>query len=170
MTDQPFTPIPGHSLTFDLPPGMSTAKANRLLRDTTDLVIAEQVKQVAPYSMLRHATANYDRRKRQAYLRSVVPAHYSHGFGTPHRDTSTARYTPTLREVTVYFPPNYRGFDHPTTDDWLTTRVRIWDALLSALLQAGATVASTAEIEEPPTTSVVDAAAGIIAAAHPDNR
>lgn len=130
-------PIPGRIVTFSVT-GLNTRTVNRLIRDTVDTVIAEQVKMTAPTSMLHHATANYDRRARHCYPSKVVPAHYVHGFGTPYRDTVTARYTPTLAEVDVHYPPNMRGMDHPTTDDWLRTRVFIYDALVNALFKAGA--------------------------------
>lgn len=126
-------PKPGHTITFALTPGIRTVKVNRLITDTTNMVIAANVKQASPVPMLQHASANRWDVKRKRMQHRMVPAHYVHGFGTSFRDTLVARYTPTLAEVVVYFPPNYHGMDHPTTDDWLRTRVNIWDALLFAL-------------------------------------
>ena len=139
-----YEPVPGHRVVFALPHGRGprtnsmTRQINRLLRDTADLVIAERVAKSDPVVNLRSATANYDRRQERRLPSRLVPAHYVHGFGTPVRDTHTATYWPSLREVEVCFPPNYRGENHETTDDWLRTRVAIFDALLKALTDINA--------------------------------
>lgn len=139
-----YAPIPGRTMTVAVPNDLRTAVVNNLLRNTTNSVLAAQVKMAAPYSLLRGATANHDRVARRGYAGRIVPAHYNHGFGTTFRATATARYTPTLREVDVYFPPNYRGMDHPNTDDWLTTRVYIYDSLLFALAREGGEIVTIA--------------------------
>lgn len=125
-------PIPGHTITFTMPPHLSTFKVNRLVQRTTDEVIGRQVKVAAPHSMLHMARANYDQRRAHLYMHGSVPSHYVHGFGTSQRDTLTARYTPSTREMVIHFPPNYTPA-RAEHDDWLTTRVYIWDALLFAI-------------------------------------
>lgn len=129
-------PIPSRTITIALNPALRTTKINRMIRDTIDATIATQIKVRAPYDGLRYAFANRDYHPRS----KGNPAKHVHGFGTNHRDTLVARYTPTLHEVIVHFPPNYTP-ERAEHDDWLATRVAIWDAMLHMLVKHGTPVA-----------------------------
>lgn len=123
MTDLP--PKPGHTITFTMPLSMSTLKVNRLIQDTVNTVLLDMLKAPVVDVALRGAEANY--------RRDTSPTRYVHGFGTDLRVSLVADYTPTTGLLTVHYPPNYWGEAHPSTDDWMRARVRIWDALIFAI-------------------------------------